>query len=405
MFFKKTSESAWFLFTTLFLSCILDKISGCVLVWGDAKIVLDLHKYMENIVKTSERDKNVKNPENDWSFLSLTEAILATEAERTREIMRKRFGLAQKDPQTLEKIGRDYDITRERVRQIIADALKKIAAKNNDIDFRKAEDKIVFTIDENDGIMEEQKLIAKLSAGSAIEANGIVFFGMASGNIKITDEAGMLKKSWIVSGDIIEKVKETAQAAGQIFAKNKDLLTDSELCEKIFSARPDLKSKYSKKELLNFIGVIARVEKNAFGKWGLKSWEEVTPKGTRERIHLILKEKKRPLHFSEIAKLIDEYKLGKRQAHPQTVHNELIKDERFVLVGRGIYALSEWGYERGTIKDVLENILKDSRKPLGREEILAKVLRKRKVKKATVMINLNNPKFFIKERNAYALKK
>ncbi len=264
--------------------------------------------------------------------------------------MRKRLGLAQKDPQTLEKIGRDYDITRERVRQIIADALKKIAAKNNDIDFRKAEDRIVFTIDENDGIMEEQKLIAKLGAGSALEANAVVFFGMASGKIKITDEGGLLKKSWIVSREAVEKVKEIAEALKRIFEKNRDLLLDGELCEKIFSARPDLKNKYAKKELLNFAGVLARVEKNAFGKWGLKSWEEVTPKGTRERIHLILKEKKRPLHFSEIAKLIDDYKLGKRQAHPQTVHNELIKDERFVLVGRGIYALLWKGLNKDYVR-------------------------------------------------------
>ncbi len=330
---------------------------------------------------------------------------MAFETERAREIMKKRFGLAQKDPQTLEKIGRDYNITRERVRQIIADVLKKITAKNNDINFKKAEDKIAFTIGENDGIIEEQKLIAKLGAKEGLEANAIIFFGMASGKIKITNEAGIIKKSWFLTREAIEKVKEVSWAIGQVFEKNKNLLTDDELCEKIFSARPDLKSKYSKKEFLNFAGVIACIKKNAFEKWGLKSWEEVTPKGTRERVHLILKEKKKPLHFSEIAELIDKYGLGKRQAHPQTVHNELIKDERFVLVGRGIYALSEWGYEKGTIKEVLENILKDSRKPLKREEILAKVLRKRKVKKATVMINLNNPKFFIKEQNAYALKK
>lgn len=330
---------------------------------------------------------------------------MASESERTREIMQKRFGLGQGDPQTLEKIGQDYNITRERVRQIISDVLKKIAGKDDNLNFQKAEDRIAFAIGENDGIMKEQEIVARLGAGNEAEANAIVFFGMASGKIKITDEAGMLKKSWILNREVIEKVKEVERSIGQIFEKNKNLLTDEELLEKISSAKPDWKNKYSKKELLNFAGVIASIEKNAFGKWGLKSWAEVTPKGTRERIHLILKEKKKPLHFSEIAKLIDEYRLGKRKAHPQTVHNELIKDERFVLVGRGIYALSEWGYEKGTIKDVLENILKDSRKPLGREEILAKVLRRRKVKKATVMINLNNPKFFIKEHNVYALKK
>jgi hypothetical protein len=360
---------------------------------------------MRKMTQIGQGEENVKTQENSGSFLSLAEAVLASEPARSREIMQKRFGLSQKEPQTLEKIGQDYSITRERVRQIISDVLKKIAAKSNDVNIRKAEEKIAFAIRENDGIIEEQKLIEKLGVQSALEANAVIFFGMASGDVKITNEEGALKKSWLVDSSVVEKVKEVERILGLIFEKNKALHTDEELSEKLFSARPDLKGKYSKKELLNLTGVLARIEKNAFGKWGLKSWEEVTPKGTRERIHLILKEKKKPLHFSEIAQLIDEYGLGKRKAHPQTVHNELIKDKRFVLVGRGIYALSEWGYEKGTIKDVLENILMDSRKPLTREEILAKVLRLRKVKKATVMINLNNPKFFIKEQNAYALKK
>jgi hypothetical protein len=360
---------------------------------------------MQKINQISQKEENVKNQDNSGGFLTLAEAVLAPESERTREIVKKRFGLSQKESQTLEKIGKDYNITRERVRQIIADVLKKIAAKNSDTNIRKAEEKIAFAIKENDGIIEEQKLINKLGVQGALEANAVIFFGMALGDIKITNEEGLLKKSWLIDKEIIQKIKEVEQIVGQIFEKNKTLLAGDELADKFFSARADLKGKYSKKEFLNLAGVIAGIEKNAFGKWGLKNWEEVTPKGTRERIHLILKEKKKPLHFSEIAKLIDEYKLGKRKAHPQTVHNELIKDERFVLVGRGIYALSEWGYERGTIKDVLENILKNSREPLTREEILAKALSLRKVKKATVMINLNNPKFFIKQQNAYALKK
>jgi DNA-directed RNA polymerase delta subunit len=118
-----------------------------------------------------------------------------------------------------------------------------------------------------------------------------------------------------------------------------------------------------------------------------------------------LKEKNQPLHFTQIAHLIDEYKLGKKKAHPQTVHNELIKDDRFVLIGRGIYALAEWGYSEGTIKDVIKEILAKSDRPLEKEEILKEVFRIRKVKKATVMINLNNSSIFEKRDNSYTIKR
>ncbi len=134
-------------------------------------------------------------------------------------------------------------------------------------------------------------------------------------------------------------------------------------------------------------------------------WMEVSPKGTLERVYLALKEHKKPLHFTKIAELINEYKLSKKKAHPQTVHNELIKDARFVLVGRGIYALEEWGYFSGTIKDIIEIILKTNNRPMMKDEIVEKVLKMRKVKKTTVMINLNNRKLFKKEGEFYKLKK
>jgi hypothetical protein len=76
-----------------------------------------------------------------------------------------------------------------------------------------------------------------------------------------------------------------------------------------------------------------------------------------------------------------------------------------VLIGRGIYALSEWGYFEGTIKDVLKDILEKSRTPLDKEEILSEVLKVRKVKKNTVLINLNNEHMFERRDNRYTLRR
>ena len=51
------------------------------------------------------------------------------------------------------------------------------------------------------------------------------------------------------------------------------------------------------------------------------------------------------MHFKEVAEAISKT-FGKK-THYATCHNELIKDSRFVLVGRGMYALAEWGYQAG----------------------------------------------------------
>jgi len=93
--------------------------------------------------------------------------------------------------------------------------------------------------------------------------------------------------------------------------------------------------------------------------------------------------------------LINRNNLDHKTAQVETVHNELIKDERFILIGRGIYALSDWGYEAGTVTDIITGLLKNSGS-LSREEILERVLEKRMIKENTVLINLQNKKVFAK---------
>lgn len=345
--------------------------------------------------------KRKNNNEEKTGFYSLANALLSGLPERSAEIVKKRFGISGKKPETLEKIGMEHGITRERVRQIISDTLQKISKGEGKDILKEAEDRIILAIEKNNGIIEESELVKKLSGNDSREANAIIFFGISSGKIKSAEERGLFRKSWVVAGDVVNKVKEIEGLAVEIFQKEKKLLNGEDLAEKI----TEKNGNFSKIQALNYLDILVKVKKNQFGKWGLSGWEEISPKGTREKIYIILKEKKEPLHFTRIAELIDEYGLSGKKAHPQTVHNELIKDSRFVLVGRGIYALKEWGYQRGTVKEVLEEILKNSRKPLAKDEILAEALKLRKVKKATVMINLNDAKVFVKRDNFYTVRK
>ena len=111
----------------------------------------------------------------------------------------------------------------------------------------------------------------------------------------------------------------------------------------------------------------------------------------RDYAYLAVKKHGSPLHFREVSSLIE--KMFNRAAHVATTHNELIKDPRFVLVGRGMYALKEWGYSAGVVRDVIRNSLRDSG-PLTRDQIVEKVLKERHVKPGTVVVNLQNQKYF-----------
>jgi hypothetical protein len=130
------------------------------------------------------------------------------------------------------------------------------------------------------------------------------------------------------------------------------------------------------------------------GRWGLVKWPTVNPKNIRDKIYVILSENKKHMHFNEIAEAIKDSDFKRKDVTTQAIHNELIKDKRFVLIGRGIYALKEWGYEKGTVADIISEVLRDAKEPLHRDEIVKRVLKSRFVKETTILLNLQSkPQF------------
>ena len=106
----------------------------------------------------------------------------------------------------------------------------------------------------------------------------------------------------------------------------------------------------------------------------------------------------------QIAECISKSGFDNRSVNLQAVHNELIRHDNFVLIGRGIYALSEWGYERGTVAEVIEKILAEKGE-LAQDQIVDLVLKRREVKKITIVLALKNNKQFVRVgRKQYRLK-
>ncbi|KKW30174.1 MAG: hypothetical protein UY75_C0040G0001, partial [Parcubacteria group bacterium GW2011_GWC2_52_8c] len=137
--------------------------------------------------------------------------------------------------------------------------------------------------------------------------------------------------------------------------------------------------------------------RNIFNEVGLASWSEIKPKGVRDKAYVVLQKTGKPMHFREVASAINSMQWTRKPAHPQTVHNELIKaGNQFVLVGRGLYALREWGYTPGTVATFMQEVLRGAAKPLAKEEIVKSVLERRFVKENTILLNLQNRTLFSK---------
>ena len=343
-----------------------------------------------------------KNQRGDFSFVEAVKSVTADINSRARDILAKRFGFGEKKGLTLSQIGDEYGITRERVRQIIQESLNKVKKKaKTDELFQKAEEIARFTVESEYGIIAKEELKRNVLAEQEKEYNFVDFIVHCSEELSEIALKGKIREAVVLNDFDLSRWEHLHSVAGEILKKKNEAIKTGHFFKE-FSQESEID--FAEDEFLSYLRVSENIQRNVFDKWGLREWREISPKGTRQKAYLVMKEIGRPLHFREVADLIYKLGLNKKEAHPQTVHNELIKDDKFVLVGRGIYALKEWGYRSGTVKDVIENILKSKQNPVHRDEIVKEVLSVRDVKKATVIINLNN--FFEKrDSRLYALKK
>lgn len=331
---------------------------------------------------------------------AISGSLKIIEQEREREIVARRFGL-NGPKETLEQIGETLSITRERVRQLEKAILIRlqISAEENQIPELAPAEKILIRNLTEMGRMAKLADIADKVYGratSATERTGIYFIATFSRALTVVEENDRYYAAVGIAeyGDT-RVIRERVDEIVNIIKKNKQPMTLDELDSRLNYEHPDH---------IKAIASISKLLATLNGLWGLAKWPSVNPKNIRDKIFVILESHKEPMHFSDIAKEIKESNFKRKNVTVQAIHNELIKDARFVLIGRGIYALSTWGYKKGTISDIIKSILEKSDQPLTREEIVKQVLRVRKVKETTILLNLQNKALFKKvDKNLYTL--
>jgi len=333
----------------------------------------------------------------------IVKRLLSALPERSRVVVEARFGLG-KTPErlTLETIGNNYGITRERVRQIENHAL--ITLRKSPV-FKEAESafkELERIVDSLGGVVCEEDLLNYVTKDKSMQ-NHIYFLLVLGDPFTYRKEDDESKKCWYVDPALASKVQTALQKLYSNLT-DEDLVPEAEMIERFLAEMRDLNERYKNDEIARrWLSISKKVGRNPLGEWGISSSSNVKTKGIRDYAYLAVKRHGSPLHFKEVASLIE--KLFKRQAHVATCHNELIKDPRFVLVGRGIYALREWGYASGVVREVIKEILKNGG-PLTRDEVISRVLKERHVKENTILVNLQNQKYFKKGKDGrYALTK
>ncbi|MDD4607002.1 MAG: sigma factor-like helix-turn-helix DNA-binding protein [Patescibacteria group bacterium] len=353
-------------------------------------------------------------------FANIQKALNSGLADQEKDILVRHFGL-EKDENlsqenkvlTLDKIGKSYGLTRERIRQIEKRAVDKI--KKTDLYHKSIlpiADMVVKVLEKYHGVLLENDLLVEVLQKEDTPENrrSLIFVLTKMFDDRIIDikPTGNFLKSWRLKSLQIKYLEEITKGIINLF-KDKDRVLKIDAVWDNFRETDIYKKNrqnLSQDAILSYMRVSKYLDRTVFGEWGLVSWGMVNLKRVSNKVYVVLQETNKPLHFRELTALINDRGLDNKRVHAPTVHNELIADSRFMLLGRGVYALTEWGYLSGTTAEVIEKILSESGGPVHKEELIKEVLKHKAIKKQTVLsVLMNNDRFQKHDKDHYVIKK
>jgi len=364
---------------------------------------------------------------------------------RERDVLMRRFGLYGSQKETLENIGIAHKLTRERIRQIETSGLKKLRQlKDLNEHINNLKKVIIQLLEEHGGLMEAGYLLDTLMHFSVdgirskkVEAIthrrflDFIITKLLQDDFEYINNSNHFKSIYKLKYQALDQIQDIINELILRVEQEKKVLETEELIKlskdlesyksnlgafdapnnidlskvlvsQLYEENADLINEH--KVLYSILKSAKNLDQNKFGQWGLHNWREIKPKTINDKIYLIMKNHGNPMHFTEIADRINDIGFDRKTANAATVHNELILDEKYILVGRGLYGLKEWGNKKGTVLDVIQEILKEE-EAMEREEIIKRVLEKRLVKRATIVLSLmNKDKFDKTEDNKYRVK-
>lgn len=323
----------------------------------------------------------------------VTSKFLKILNDRTRDVLEKRYGLVDGGTtHTLESIGELYGITRERVRQIENHGVQTIQRSKLYDENTPIFDELEVIIRDHGMIVDEAHLLDSVAARKDHRAHILLLLNIGKQFTRIKENQHFTDR-WHIDSAVASAIEDSLHTLANSIEMD-DLVSESELFARFRRNLTKVPSPYHTSEHIDrWLHLTKRLDKNPLGEWGLVESSNVRTKGVRDYAYLIVKRHGSPMHFREVAQAIEE--TFNRSAHIATTHNELIKDDRFVLVGRGLYALTEWGYTPGVVKDVILAVL-EKHGALTKTEIIDHVRKERYVKDNTIVVNLQDLNLFAK---------
>ncbi len=319
--------------------------------------------------------------------------LLGALTPRQREVIVRRFGFGKSEGETLAEIGMRFGITRERVRQIESSAMKLLKEK---IEAHPVWGSFVTEmcafLKSRGGVAPAEVFLKEAGARfCGIEYSHVALFADATRRFNFYGGDRHFYALYYLTKTNIEQAREFGDTWEEHLSGKKESVLQGNYDRHLRVFVENIKLPLEHVE--SFLAVSKKIHRNPYGDVGLAVWPEIKPQTIRDRIYLVLKKEGKPAHFRDIAKKITVAGFGSRPALAATVHNELIKDTRFVLVGRGMYALKEQGYETGTAREVIRKILSEQG-ALHPKDVITAAQKGWFFKPNTILVNLQNRAHF-----------
>jgi len=342
------------------------------------------------------------------NLAEIIEEMFLVLTHKEKDVIVQRFSLDNQPKRTLENIGQQFSVTRERIRQIEKIALGKLKRTVKTTKLNRINEIADQVIEENGGIISEETIVSKIlnqiASKEEVDANIIKLALSININLAKNEKTSTYKSFWRKSSIETKFINTILKQIGKILKKKKEVITEDKLIIQLRNTMLEDIAKHNDLTIRAILDIDTRLKKTDEGI-GLVNWRHINPKSIIDKAYIVLKKEKKAMHFIEIANKIIEAKFDNKVVTIQAVHNELIRYEQFVLVGRGLYGLKELGYKKGTVSEIIEGLL-EKKESLTKKEIIDGVLKQRHVKKGTISLNLQkNPKFTRIGRAVYTLDK
>lgn len=328
----------------------------------------------------------------DVNFTQLMSRLLGLLTDKEQDIIKRRFAINKNKKETLDKIGKNYSITRERVRQIEAVAIEKLARIAKDPSMQQVHSLALSILEANGNVMGEEQLVAEMvtfmKEGAKLDTNTIKFALRVCKDLNKQEKNQFYRPFWFTNEFKISEIKTLIKDITRAFEKRKAVSSFEDIYEL-------LKEPPSKQAVQSLFYVDWNIMQIDTAMWGLKSWRFLNPRSIKDCIMIILKESEAPMHFRDILNALQTGFPNRKPVTPQACHNELIRHPEFVLLGRGKYGLKDWGMVAGTVCDLIVSVFKDNNfEPMKRKDIIDQLLKKRDVRLGTISLNLQKYEFF-----------